>query len=132
MIYHTECFGYCMKYHTDGVIVENTSDSAFSVESGNVVSVFSLGFEWAIIMKNDTGTFFTYSGLKSTQVKKGAVIKKGDFLGQISNDEGGIRKLYFVITNSNAISWTEEKTVNFLKQLQLPCIELESRLISSR
>ncbi len=113
--------GHGLKRVIDGVEITEASDSVFSVCSAQVLRVLDLGTEWAIILKDSTGLIFAYANLKTAFVKKGDIVSQGNFLGLVGQLEDGTKMLSFIICNSKGIIWSEKKTIEFLKKLQLPC-----------
>jgi septal ring factor EnvC (AmiA/AmiB activator) len=97
------------KTESPGIDIKTTANSSvYSVFDGTVIRVFyKPEFQNIVLVKH--GEYFTlYSNLKSTFVKKGEVVEKGDILGKVGT-KNGKTELHFQIwengTKLNPEKW---------------------------
>lgn len=89
-----------LKTSSDGIDISTPPGSSVrAVADGQVVSVFDLGGEQAVVVRH--GKYFTtYSHLASVSINKGAEVKAGTTLGRAALDDSGQQGLVtFVVTN---------------------------------
>lgn len=84
------------------------SDSLFSLSNGKVIAVERIENEFVCVIKASDAVY-AYSSLKSTPLKKGMLIKDGDYIGRMSM-EGNKKQARLVISQEN-------KALNFDKHL---------------
>lgn len=81
------------------VYILTKEDSAFHFENGTVVSVFNLGDEFDVLIKNYEGYYLCYGNLISTPLKKNDTVFAGSFIGLVnkSDEEEKFNEIVFLL-----------------------------------
>jgi hypothetical protein len=66
-----------------GVVTEE--DSVFHFEEGKVATVFTIDDLSTVIIRNTKNELITYSNLRTSNLKKGDEVGRGDFIGTTGN-----------------------------------------------
>jgi hypothetical protein len=69
------------------VSIFSKSDSVYGIESGVVVRAFNNGINFAVIIKDIKGTYFTYDNLFNVICSRGEYVKRGDLIGKIQKND---------------------------------------------
>lgn len=74
-----------------GISLEADTDSIFHFRAGKVMNVFRLSDEaMAVVIEEMPGEYIIYSNIRTANLKKGDLLKRGDFVGLMSK-EGNYR-----------------------------------------
>lgn len=88
----------------DGVQIftcSSKSDSVFSLSKGSVLAVRKIDDEFLCIIKF-SNFVVTYSSLSSSPLKKGLIIRKGDYIGKLYSDDDS-KFVRIVIRKNNRV-----------------------------
>ncbi len=105
--------GTSLKGNNPGLTIEtNVNGSVKSVFDGDVINVFDIDGNWAILIQH--GKYFTsYSGLSTVNVSKGVKVKTGQLLGKAGSNDEGNGEIEFLLMqeakNINPEPWIKRK-----------------------
>jgi hypothetical protein len=106
---------YCMRSSYNGVAIVGSSDSCFATTDGMVVSVVDLGDgNWVTIIKDKSRQLHAYANLSQPILKTNTVVKKGDYLGSVLNDDSNTRELLYIISDEKGRYIPRKETLEFL------------------
>jgi hypothetical protein len=102
--------------HSGIIEIISKTDSVFSNVDGIISFASILVDEYAVIIKTQNKVFVGFGKLKTTSLKKGAQIKKGDFIGLINPDDDRTLSLLFILTDERGAFFSETSTIDFVKK----------------
>ena len=105
--------GTSLKGNNPGLTIETSvNGSVKSVFDGDVINVFDIDGNWAILIQH--GKYFTsYSGLSTVNVSKGEKVRAGQLLGKAGSNDEGNGEIEFLLMqeakNINPEPWIKRK-----------------------
>jgi hypothetical protein len=113
IIYQNKCSSFfCCD--PSGITISTFQDSVFHFQEGIVAGTFEVGDCFALVIKNSKGDFFTYSNLRFLNVKKGDIVNKGDYVGQIVINESGEANELDMLIYKNTGLLSAPKTIKYI------------------
>jgi hypothetical protein len=113
------------------VTVLTYQDSLFHFQNGEIACIFNLGDCYAVVIRNLSNEYITYSNLKSTNLQEGAQIKRGDYIGKIEKgEENNLNSLDILIFNK-AKELSYERCIEYIRYKMSSNKENCSDLISN-